>query len=363
MRVLLAHSSSSAGSVHYRINEPARAVRESAADVDVAVRLGIATTVRTGPDGQKQITGVDAEGADVVVLQLPKTAEMLQTIRVLKSQGVAVVVEIDDLLSAVPYGHAGHRSIIRDGMARLLQECAREADLVTASTPPLLEEYAPRGRGAVIPNAVPRRIAELSPAYERNPEVVTVGWTGNVLGHPYDLQEMGSGLQQALDRTRGRSRFVILGQKWDARDRLGLSDEPGEVPWMQDTDAYGAAIGEIFDVGIAPLRGDRFNAAKSWLKPLEYSARGVFCVRARTPEYERLTLGLPAKAPKDWAKWISVGIEDGDRRRELAAAAREKVLAAHLTEHTVERWVAAWRKALDHRARTSGTARLAGISR
>jgi hypothetical protein len=105
---------------------------------------------------------------------------------------------------------------------------------------------------------------------------------------------------------------------------------------------------------------DRFNECKSWLKPLEYSSRGVYCVRARTPEYERLGLGLPARAAKDWAKWITVGVEDPDRRRELAAAAREKVLAGHLTEHTAERWIAAWRSALDNAAKRRGPAVSAG---
>src|SRR5215218_3807640 len=332
MHVLLAHSSVSAGSQHYRIQEPARAVRESGADVEIRVGLGIPTTVRPTADGGTEVVDVDAGGADVVVLQLPKTPAMLQTIRILQAQGVAVVVEADDLLSGVPYGHMGHNALVRKGMGRVFVECAQEADLVTVSTPGLLEEYARHGRGAVVPNALHRSIAELPPAYERTPDVVTVGWAGNVIGHPYDLQEMGSGLQQALDRTRGRSRLLVLGEKWDLSSRLGLTAEPDEVPWLPDVDSYATRMGELFDIGIAPLRLDRFNACKSWLKPLEYSARGVFCVRARSAEYERLGLGLPAKAPKDWAKWIAVGVDDADRRREMAAAAREQVLAAHLTE-------------------------------
>jgi hypothetical protein len=157
-------------------------------------------------------------------------------------------------------------------MGRAALECARAADLVTTTTPALLEEYAPRGSGVVVPNAIPRRIAELPPAYEREPDVVTVGWTGNVLNHPYDLQEMGSGLQQSLDRTRGRSRFLILGQKWDARERLRLPEEPLEHPWIHDVDLYTSTVGQVFDVGIAPLRIDRFNTCKSWLKNLEYAA-------------------------------------------------------------------------------------------
>jgi hypothetical protein len=351
------------GPDHYRVREPARAVEESGVDVTITINHGLETTVRPATAGEEsEVIDVNAKGADVVVLQLPKTKAMLQSIRVLQAQGVAVVVEMDDLLSAVPYGHSGHGGLVRTGMARQAVECAMAADLVTTSTPALLEEYAKHGRGVVVPNAVPRRVAELPPAYERDPEVVRIGWTGNVLNHPYDLQEMGSGLQQALDRTRGRSQFVVLGQKWDVKDRLRLPEEPAEVPWIEDVDAYSASLGEIFDIGLAPLRIDRFNTCKSWLKPLEYAARGVYSVRARTPEYERLGLGMPARAPKDWAKFISTAVTDADRRREVAVAAREKVFAGHLMEHTAERWVGAWQQALDNRARSRRKGSLAGVT-
>jgi hypothetical protein len=361
MRVLLARSGST-GSSYYRIDEPARAVREAGLDADLVVRQGIATVVRRAADGEPRIAEVDAEGADVVVLQLPKTVAMLQILRLLQAQGVAVVVEMDDLLTGVPFGHMAHGKLVRDGHGDVALQCAREADLVTVTTPALLDEYAPHGRGVVVPNAIPRRIAELPPAYEREPDVVTIGWTGNVLGHPYDLQELGSGLQQALDRTRPDSRLLVLGQKWDLRQRLGLSSEPAEVGWLADVDTYAARIGELFDVGIAPLRLDRFNTCKSWLKPLEYAARGVFCVRAKSAEYERLGIGVPARAPKDWAKWLTVAVQDADRRREKAAAAREQVLAAHLTEHTAEHWVSAWRAALDNRARAGSGRRAVAVS-
>jgi hypothetical protein len=345
------------GQDYYRMDQPAQAVSQANAGVTVRVQHGIATTMSRPLDVADQVVvDVDAGDADVVVLQAPKTVAMLQALRILQGKGVAVVVEIDDLLSAVPYGNPAYPALVHSGMARVALECARQADLVTAPTPALIEEYARHGRGAVIANAVPRRIAEQPPAYERDDEVVTVGWTGNVGVHPYDLQEMGSGLQQALDRTQGSSRFVVLGEAWDIAERLRLTEAPAEVPWVHDVDAYLARVGQLFDVGIAPLRADRFNAAKSWLKPLEYSARGVFCVRARTPEYERLGLGMPAKAPRDWARFITTGVQDTGRRRELAAAAREKVLAGHLTEHRVEEWVGAWREALEHRARSRPSA-------
>jgi hypothetical protein len=341
------------GSDYYRATEPARAIREAGLGVDITVSRGLTTTMKEPiGGGPARVTDVDSKGADVVVLQLPKTEALRQSISILQAQGVAVVVEMDDLLSGVPYGHSGHRALVRKGMARHGLDCARAADLVTTSTPALLEEYASPGRGVVIANAIPRRIAELPPAYDRDPEVVTVGWTGNVLNHPYDLQEMGSGLQQALDRTRGKSRFLVLGQKWDARDRLRLSEEPDEVTWIPDVDGYATAIGELFDVGVAPLRLDRFNECKSWLKAMEYAARGVFCVRAPSAEYERLGLGIRARSAKDWAKWITTGIADPEKRREIAVRERAVVLAEHLTEHRAPEWVAAWERAADIRSRS-----------
>ncbi|RBY77101.1 hypothetical protein DQ239_12960 [Blastococcus sp. TF02-09] len=340
------------GPDYYRVTEPARAVLEADLGVEIAISKGLATTMRTPPGGgDPVVTDVDPQGADVVVLQLPKTAEMLQCIRVLQAMGVAVVVEMDDLLSAVPYGNMAYNSMVRKGMARMALQCAREADLVTTTTPALVEEYAPREGGVVVPNAIPRRIAELPPAYERTPDVATIGWAGTVLGHPYDLQEMGSGLQQALDNTRGRSRFVILGQKADAAERMRLTEDPAELPWIHDVDGYTTAVGEVFDIGVAPLRIDRFNTCKSWLKNLEYAARGVYCVRSPSAEYERLGLGRRAKAPKDWAKALTTAVQDPELRREQAARDRAVVLEQHLTEHTAPQWVAAWEQAVDNRAR------------
>ena len=338
------------GPDYYRVDEPARAVREARLGVTITINRGLTTTVKQPPGGgDAQVTDVDAKGADVVVLQLPKTDQMLQCITILQAQGVGVVVEMDDLLSAVPYGHAAHNALVRKGMARKALDCARQADMVTASTPALIEEYAPHGRGVVVPNAIPRRIAELPPAYDRQPDVVTVGWTGNVLGHPYDLQEMGSGLQQALDRTRGQSRFAVLGQKWDIRERLCLPEEPAEVPWINDVDHYASAIGELLDVGLAPLRLDRFNTCKSWLKALEYAARGVFPITSPSDEYQRLGLGRRARAPRDWAKAITAAVQDAGKRREEAVRNREAVLAGHLTEHTAAQWARAWEMAVERR--------------
>jgi hypothetical protein len=349
MHVLLSHSKF-AGSRYYRMEEPARAVDEAGLGVTTELRYGLPTTM-SGPAefSSSEVLTVDAGEADVVVLQLPKTRASLGMVRALQAQGVAVVVELDDLLSGIAYGHMGYRALKGANVDKWARACALEADFVTVSSPLLLAEYAPHGRGMVVPNAMPRRLVELPPAYEREPDVVTVGWTGSVGSHPYDLQVMESGLQRALDEHPGRSRFAVIGQAADAKQRLFLKEEPLQVSWIQGVDDYVASIGDVLDIGVAPLRIDRFNTAKSWLKVMEYSGRGVYSVRSPSAEYERLGLGMRAKRPRDWATYLSRGIGDADFRRETAAAARDEVLAKHLTEHTAELWATAWRRAAENR--------------
>lgn len=349
MKVLLLPADSS-GCRYYRMEEPAKAIRESGADVEIEIQthLDVDGERNTGT-GETVLRSVDAHGADVVVFQRPTNMMMLDAMRMLQAKGVACVVEIDDLLHAVSNAHAGHRAIVQDKADGRVLAMAREADMVTVTTPALLREYARHGRGRVIPNAIPRRILELPPAFERTPNIVHVGWTGSVFTHPHDLQMIGTGLRTALDRSPQTSRFSILGQARGAQERLGLARPPAELSWLGSVDHYLQELGSQFDVGLAPLRDDRFNRAKSWLKPLEFAARGVYVVRSVIDEYESLGIGLRAKSPKDWAKWVDRGITSSDYRANAAAAMRERVRAEHLTEHTVDRWLSAWRQALDHR--------------
>lgn len=327
----------------YRMIEPARAVRELTGDsVEVEVAFQMDVTYHNGV-----VVDADIHGADVVILQRPMRVESLPYLRAAQRRGAAVIVEVDDNYHAVSPQHKGYGVLVRERGRELIAECAAEADLVTVSTPALLGVYARHGRGVVIPNALPRRIAELPPAYERTVgDPVVIGWTGSVGTHPHDLDMVGSGLRSALEATRPRSRLVTW-SRWGVAEHGGV--EPDHVlDFQASVEEFLSVLGGL-DVGIAPLRLDRFNESKSWLKPLEYAGRGVLPVRACTPEYERLGLGLPARRPKDWARWLTRAVTDHDWRTEQAAAAHRRVLAGHLTEHTAERWLAAWRQAVESR--------------
>lgn len=352
MKVLLLPADRS-GCAFYRMSEPARAVQEAYPDVEIEIshHLDVDGEYVTGSNEPTRISSVDPHGADVVVFQRPSNRAFPQAIRKLKEMGVAVVVEIDDLLHGVSVEHPGYRELVANGGGNRIIDCARQADLVTVSTPALARIYGTHCPSRVIRNAIPRRLAELPPAYERSPEVATIGWTGSVFTHPHDLQMMGSGLRTALQNTQGRSKFVIFGQATGAKERLSLPGPVPEIMWISDPEAYLRALGQMFEIGVAPLRMDTFNEKKSWLKPLEYASRGVYPVRSITPEYARLDIGRFARSPKDWGRELTRAVLDPDMRREFAARERERVLADHLLDNRVEQWVEAWRTAADIAAR------------
>ena len=76
------------GSLFHRMAEPARAVEEADLGINVTVQRGLKTTMYRDPDdpaGALVVGEVDAQGADVVVMQLPKTREMLDCLRLLQA--------------------------------------------------------------------------------------------------------------------------------------------------------------------------------------------------------------------------------------------------------------------------------------
>lgn len=285
MRILM-HPVDQFGCGFHRMTEPARAVTEQFGD---EVEIDVRYTMDIVPNGAGGMDKADLHDADVVIIQRPEHAEWLPYMRLAQHQGAAVVIEVDDLLAAVPPAHSGYTEIRQRGLDGLLAQCCHEADLVTATTPALLGVYARHGRGVIVPNAIHRRFAELPPAYEREGELVSVGWTGAVNTHPYDLLEIGTGLVTALERTGGHGQFKV----WSPR---GVADQTGIrslqlLNWERDPSKFLTLLGEQLDVGLAPLRDDLFNRAKSWLKPIEYAARGVLPLHSGIGRYAAASPG------------------------------------------------------------------------
>lgn len=336
----------------YRVTEPTRVLSQSGVDVELFEGRVWAGTVKNGVGAY-----VDADPPDVVVIQRPltrHTAEVL--IPFVQSKGVAVVVEIDDDFTCInPRNLAFHFSHQRrdpDRNASWMRKAASVADMVTCTTPALARRYAEHGRVAVIPNYIPAGWLDIPHTGDGR----TVGWAGNLLIHPNDLEPVGPNLGLALATAGGH--WLGIGDGNAAR-RLRIDPELGTyVAWVWP-EIYGHTVARL-DIGLVPLIESAFNNAKSALKMCEYAALGVVPVVSPTPDNVRIHkahgIGYVANTPKEWMAHVR-RLLTNDEDRKAAAAYNREMVRQHLTiEANAWRYAEAWEMAVRYRkARDTAT--------
>lgn len=338
----------------HRMIWPAEELRRDGHDVTILAQEGRRLEFEMA--GDEVLRVVVDPSFDVVVLQRVSHAYTCQAVSVLRSQGHAVVVDVDDDLSAIHpsnpafrWLHPRSRPERTNGGAPNLHSwtnvarACRDATLVTATSPALLERYAAHGRGVVLPNylaehyyGVPHEDSDL------------VGWPASLHSHPDDPSAVGPAVSRLVAegvRFRGFSPGDDLGrafgmprEHWSRVE--GVRDSIDILEWP-------ARLAEI-GVGIAPLADTRFNRAKSWLKPLEMSAVGVPWVGSPRAEYRRLHdlgCGIMADKPKDWYSRVRRLASDPVMRAELADRGLGVAADLRLRGHAW-RWIEAWERAL-----------------
>lgn len=242
-------------------------------------RHGLTGETRNG----KLISITPPPGADVVVLQRVTHRPVAEAIPLLRAQGVAVVVDIDDDLDAIspsnPAWAALHpKSNTEHDWASAALAC-QYASMVTVSTPALLKRYAAHGRGVVVPNCVPELFLSLARV-----DSGIIGWGGSIHSHPDDLQVVGSSMRRLVEEG---NIFQVVGPGNGVRDALALPSEPlatGNI----DIGDWAPSL-SILGVGIVPLADTRFNQGKSWLKFLEKASVGVPSVASPCPNTSACT--------------------------------------------------------------------------
>jgi glycosyltransferase involved in cell wall biosynthesis len=284
-------------------------------------------------------------GADVLVLQRVSHYWHSQVITLLRTKGVAVVIDMDDDLS----------SIHRDNIAWMnyhprsntpyswkhVEQACKDATLVTVSTKPLLDVYARHGRGQVLDNYVPAWYLDIKPE-----GTGYFGWAGTTRSHPDDLPACGKAVQNLIGEGY---QFKVIGPKSKVKEGLRLAEEP-EYTGVVDLDNWAREIAKL-SVALAPLTPSKFNQSKSRLKIVEAMAVGVPWVGSPRPEYMRVHresggVGILVDTPKDWYRAVKKLMDDGPLRQELGESGKE-----YMRDQTIEanawRWLETWARAYD----------------
>lgn len=330
------------GCGNYRLRWPAQHLAQAGVDVEVTDRYPHA--LRRQDNGHDRLVDIiDVDGLDVIVFQRPLQRTISEAIPALQARGVAVVIDMDDDFHALPKAHPARTGTAGrdnpDANRFWLRRACTLADLVTVSTMPIADRYAP-GHHHLIPNFVPGHYLDIT----RTPhDSVRVGWTGSTATHVHDLDVAGDGIQRALTATGAT--FHVVGTGIGVQRQLALTDEPAATGWVE-IDDYPTAYAQ-FDTAIVPLELVPFNEAKSWLKGLEAAALGVPFIASPTGPYcdlAALGAGGLARTPDEWAAMVTLLVEHPDAREEIAGNGR--TVAAGLTiEGNSWRTLEAWEHA------------------
>ncbi len=121
------------------------------------------------------------------------------------------------------------------------------------------------------------------------------------------------------------------------------------VPW-----SYESEVGEMgeFDIGLMPLKEDKWARGKCGLKLLQYMAMGIPSVSSRygiNPEIvEEGEDGFLAREPEEWIEKLSALISDRPLRERMGEAARKKVVEKYSLETMAPRLAAVVREVGNH---------------
>ena len=314
----------------------------------VVAKPDMPVAYETDPSGRRFVADAwpGVEDADVINIHRPIHRFIIEAMQILQAKGIAVVIDIDDDLQAIPKGipswDPAQPHVNEDENWRWALRAAQQADWVTVSTPALAERYGAHGRVTVIENCVSPDWLNVTPETHDRP---VVGWAGSSSHHPYDLAETRGEVAEAV--RRHDAKFHTVGEQVSLR-RLGFTEQDA-ASWQR-----WVGIGEYphviskFDVGLVPLADSKFNRAKSWLKGLELAAVGVPFIASDRPEYRRLGAGLLAKRPRDWRRHLDRLLTSKDAREELAGRGRE-IASQWTADKHAHRWWEAWEAAYNNR--------------
>lgn len=338
------------GCGHHRLIWPADELKLAGYDVHVIEqekrKLQFVVDERTGAVHDVKID----EHVTALVMQRVTHPYVAQAVRLLTERGVPVIIDVDDDLTAIdPHNpafgalhpksggkHGGHSW-------RNLSEACKYASLVTATTPALIERYAPHGRGRVLPNFLARHYYGVE-----HDDSQIIGWPASLPSHPNDPAVVGPAIARLVNEG---ARFHVTSTSPGVGKAFGLPDDSSVETLRTAVDLldWPHALAERIGIGIAPLADTRFNASKSWLKPLELSAVGIPWIASPSIEYKRLNsvgCGVLAKSPQDWYKMLRFMRRNEWFRREESEKGRAVAAELSLEKHAW-RWWEAWQDAID----------------
>jgi glycosyltransferase involved in cell wall biosynthesis len=287
------------------------------------------------------ITAETLKGYDVIVAQRWNKHSGLGVWRRARGPFNRLVYDIDDdVFNVTAENWAAFKLYNRPDIRDATAHAAETADLVTVSAEPLAEVMRQfNDHVIVLPNHVPGWVLDLPRVYQRRPRI---GWQGGA-SHGLDIGVVAEPVRQFLEKF----------PKWDLQlngtdYRPTFAADPARMfyeKWIQvntDPENYYRTID--FDIGLAPLVPTAFSSSKSFLKALEYGARGIPVIATDCEPYHDYVQdgvnGFLIQREEQWLDRLGELASDSGLRARMGVQARERARA-----YTIEQGWTMWRDA------------------
>lgn len=240
-----------------------------------------------------------------------------------KAVDAKIIVDLDDNIWQIPFGNAaiGNPADHANRIFMMTQSVS-SADYVTVSTEPLADAVRPLNENVVV---LPNLINPEDWKFKRNKhKAVRIGWVYSPTHIP-DIKEVEDALSEIKKKYGDEIEIVIFGT-----DKNIFSFEATPIKAVR-YDKYPKIFMEAgIDISIAPLADNDFNKSKSNIKWLESTMAGASFIGSKVFPYENTVkhgkTGYIAGNKSQWIKYLSLLIEDKEKRKELVKSAKEEVL-------------------------------------
>ncbi len=250
-----------------------------------------------------------------------------------EAPGLTTVYDLDDNLLQVDPGNSVPYSIYAPIVSGTQANIAAST-VVTVSTPKLAQYIQTINPNVfVLPNCLPP--GYFSAVFFQNIDI-TVGWCGSM----FHIQDWGGVAQQLAiyAQQEPRARFSTIGA-----DYMNPVVSARVHPW---TTVEGAWHAMDFSIGIAPLVRTVFNEHKSWIKVLEYAARGVPAVAPRIGQYpEFIDHGVNGFLYDELEELPSLLLQlSDDQLRSQMSEAAMNTASQYMIDKQIGRWETIYRE-------------------
>lgn len=283
------------------------------------------------PQHQPRLFGMlysAGQQADAIVFQRVETEQALTTFYAMRDQfpNKPILSEIDDDLTDIAaYNMASEHIKPGSEPTRLALAQFKNSDGLIVSTPYLQEvysEYCPHIY--VAPNSID--LVRWGKAQRKKRPGIRIGWVGGAT-HAEDLRLLESVIPAVTSKNKD-VRFVFVSS--------AIPDFIKAIPGVEVVEKWSEILNypthiakQDFDIGVAPLRDNKFNRAKSNLRWLEYGALGIPCVASRVGHFAQTINdgedGLLAATSADFIKHLDALVADSKLRKRIGQAAKARI--------------------------------------